>query len=322
MARKCITDEELQKIIEDSNFEIHETLQSKDNGWESSSEEEDNVSMQEEHSDTEQTSSNSENSDSNIDIHDDIKFISKSGFQWNSQPPKSSKRRAHNIVTGSRISNKAIVPATKSLSFSNLDCWEYEKLVLKISVCVLPPMIPGFSLSDALDIIFANDDIANQVDEVFIEPPEATVDTDEDFAEEDQGGMLHTLTGRQLHQLVFSAISKVLEKVVKNHTAQHIINQKLLHPNQLEFQSRYSKITAMLKITKHGRLKNNFLHMLENERYGIPDEVGVCLEGREYRGLQCIATKSTRIMFNVFKPCHQVIITQHPADAQILNKIL
>ncbi|KAF5278653.1 hypothetical protein FQA39_LY00695 [Lamprigera yunnana] len=57
---------------------------------------------------------------------------------------------------------------------------------------------PGFSLSDALDIIFANDDIANQVDEVFIEPPEATVDTDEDSAEEDQGGMLHNLTGRQL----------------------------------------------------------------------------------------------------------------------------
>ncbi|KAF5303666.1 hypothetical protein FQA39_LY09913 [Lamprigera yunnana] len=56
---------------------------------------------------------------------------------------------------------------------------------------------PGFSLSDALDRIFAND-IANQVDEVFIEPPEATVDTDEDSAEKDQGGMLHNLTGRQL----------------------------------------------------------------------------------------------------------------------------
>ncbi|KAF5277925.1 hypothetical protein FQA39_LY06077 [Lamprigera yunnana] len=57
---------------------------------------------------------------------------------------------------------------------------------------------PGFSLSYALDIIFANDDIANQVDEVFIEPPEATVDTDEDSAEENQGGMLHNLTDRQL----------------------------------------------------------------------------------------------------------------------------
>ncbi|KAF5297807.1 hypothetical protein FQA39_LY11956 [Lamprigera yunnana] len=57
---------------------------------------------------------------------------------------------------------------------------------------------PGFLLSDALDIIFANDDITNQVDEVFIEPPEATVDTDEDSAEEYQRGMLHNLTGRQL----------------------------------------------------------------------------------------------------------------------------
>ncbi|KAF5275027.1 hypothetical protein FQA39_LY06964 [Lamprigera yunnana] len=84
MARKYVTDEELQKIIEDSDFEIDETLQSEDNVWESSSEEEDNVSMQEEHSDTEQTSLNSENSD---------------GFQWDSLPPKSSKRRAHNIVT-------------------------------------------------------------------------------------------------------------------------------------------------------------------------------------------------------------------------------
>ncbi|KAF5270956.1 hypothetical protein FQA39_LY08259 [Lamprigera yunnana] len=37
----------LGKIIEDSDFEIDKTLQSKDDGWESSSKEEDNVSMQE-----------------------------------------------------------------------------------------------------------------------------------------------------------------------------------------------------------------------------------------------------------------------------------
>ncbi|KAF5293892.1 hypothetical protein FQA39_LY13597 [Lamprigera yunnana] len=86
MARKYITDEELQKIIEDSDFEIDETLQNKDDGWESSSEERDNVSMQEEHSDKEQTSSNSENSDSDIDVQDDIKFISKSGFLWDLLP--------------------------------------------------------------------------------------------------------------------------------------------------------------------------------------------------------------------------------------------
>ncbi|KAF5275629.1 hypothetical protein FQA39_LY06741 [Lamprigera yunnana] len=88
--------------LENSDFEIGETLQSEDDAWKSSSEEDDNVSMQEEHSDTERTSSNSKNSDSDIDVQNDIKFISKSRFQWDSLPPKSSKRKAHNIVTSSR----------------------------------------------------------------------------------------------------------------------------------------------------------------------------------------------------------------------------
>ncbi|KAF5276259.1 hypothetical protein FQA39_LY06608 [Lamprigera yunnana] len=96
MARKYVSDEELQKIIGDSDFDIGETLQSEDDGWESSSEEEDSVSMQEEHSDTEQTSSNSENSDSDIDVQDDLKFISKSGFQWdwNREHPDKPKKNS------------------------------------------------------------------------------------------------------------------------------------------------------------------------------------------------------------------------------------
>ncbi|KAF5298071.1 hypothetical protein FQA39_LY11839 [Lamprigera yunnana] len=107
MARKYITDEELQKIIEDSDFEIDETLQSEDDGWESSSEEEDNMNMQEEHSDTKQTSSNSENSDSDIDVQDDLKIISKSEFQWDSLPPKSSKRI---LLQARMIATLAFVP--------------------------------------------------------------------------------------------------------------------------------------------------------------------------------------------------------------------
>lgn len=47
-------------------------------------------------------------------------------------------------------------------------------------------------------MIYADDDVANQVDEMFVEPPEANVETDEDSADEDEGGMFHNLTGRQL----------------------------------------------------------------------------------------------------------------------------
>lgn len=56
----------------------------------------------------------------------------------------------------------------------------------------------GLTLSEALDMVYDNDDIANQVDEIFIEPPECNVGTDEDSADEDEGGMVHNLTGRQL----------------------------------------------------------------------------------------------------------------------------
>lgn len=47
-------------------------------------------------------------------------------------------------------------------------------------------------------MILENENIANEVDEIFIEPPESNIETDEDSADENEGGMVHNLTGRQL----------------------------------------------------------------------------------------------------------------------------
>ncbi|KAG5887401.1 hypothetical protein JTB14_001591 [Gonioctena quinquepunctata] len=52
----------------------------------------------------------------------------------------------------------------------------------------------GFPLAEALDIAY-NEDI--DVD-IFIEPPEANVETDEDSADEDDGGLVDNLNSRQL----------------------------------------------------------------------------------------------------------------------------
>ncbi|XP_068083077.1 uncharacterized protein [Anabrus simplex] len=52
----------------------------------------------------------------------------------------------------------------------------------------------GFSLAEALDIIY-NDDIDG---DVFIEPPIPNIDTDEDSGNEDEGGLADNLTSRQL----------------------------------------------------------------------------------------------------------------------------
>lgn len=47
-------------------------------------------------------------------------------------------------------------------------------------------------------MINEDDDLLQEVDEIFLEPPEPTVDTDQDSADEDEGGMLYNLSGRQL----------------------------------------------------------------------------------------------------------------------------
>lgn len=54
---------------------------------------------------------------------------------------------------------------------------------------------PGFSLQEALDMIFDEDE---DTPKVYISPPDAHADTDEDSAEEDSGGTADNLSGRQL----------------------------------------------------------------------------------------------------------------------------
>ncbi|KAG5879895.1 hypothetical protein JTB14_010413 [Gonioctena quinquepunctata] len=48
-----------------------------------------------------------------------------------------------------------------------------------------------------------NNDFASfgYVDEIFVEPPDPNADTDEDSANENEGGMIHNLTARQLRAL-------------------------------------------------------------------------------------------------------------------------
>ncbi|KAJ8970559.1 hypothetical protein NQ314_001161 [Rhamnusium bicolor] len=52
----------------------------------------------------------------------------------------------------------------------------------------------GFSLAEALEIVY-NDDIEGNI---FVEPPDPNVDTDEDSGDEDAGGLVDNLTSRQL----------------------------------------------------------------------------------------------------------------------------
>ncbi|KAG5867364.1 hypothetical protein JTB14_008416 [Gonioctena quinquepunctata] len=49
-----------------------------------------------------------------------------------------------------------------------------------------------------MDILEEDDNLFANVDEIFVEPPDPNVDTDEDSADEDEGGMVCNLNGRQL----------------------------------------------------------------------------------------------------------------------------
>lgn len=49
-----------------------------------------------------------------------------------------------------------------------------------------------------------DDDLMQNVDQIFVEPPDANVDTDEDSADEDEGGMIYNLKGKtNLSQFIF-----------------------------------------------------------------------------------------------------------------------
>ncbi|KAJ8941511.1 hypothetical protein NQ314_010380 [Rhamnusium bicolor] len=56
----------------------------------------------------------------------------------------------------------------------------------------------GFSLSQALDMLEEDDDLLQNVDEISLKLPDPNVDTDEDSADEEEGGMMCNLNGRQL----------------------------------------------------------------------------------------------------------------------------
>lgn len=51
----------------------------------------------------------------------------------------------------------------------------------------------GFTLEEALQMVFSDD-----IDEIYIEPPDAAILTDEDSGEEDGGGVIDNLSGAQL----------------------------------------------------------------------------------------------------------------------------
>uniref|UniRef100_A0A6P7GD37 Uncharacterized protein LOC114340751 n=1 Tax=Diabrotica virgifera virgifera TaxID=50390 RepID=A0A6P7GD37_DIAVI len=53
----------------------------------------------------------------------------------------------------------------------------------------------GFSLAQSLDIIY-NDELIDG--DIFVEPPDTNVDTDEDSGDEDGGGLVDNLLSRQL----------------------------------------------------------------------------------------------------------------------------
>lgn len=53
----------------------------------------------------------------------------------------------------------------------------------------------GFSLSQALDMLEDDNEMQEHVDEIFITPPEVNAASDEDSADDDDGGMIYNLTG-------------------------------------------------------------------------------------------------------------------------------
>lgn len=56
----------------------------------------------------------------------------------------------------------------------------------------------GLTLSEALNMVFEDENIPYEIDEIFIEPPESNIETDEYSADEDKGGTVQNLKGRQL----------------------------------------------------------------------------------------------------------------------------
>ena len=72
---------------------------------------------------------------------------------------------------------------------------EFFQTSVEINLANLYCFRPGFSLSQALDMLNDDEELSSQVDQIFITPPEVNVDTDKDSADESDGGMIYNLTG-------------------------------------------------------------------------------------------------------------------------------
>lgn len=89
--RKCYTDEELRRILEESDNSDYENEVS-----DSESESTDNVEEQQLVPDEITALENEEGNAISDTIGEILK--SKSGYEWKTQPPAATRRRAHNIL--------------------------------------------------------------------------------------------------------------------------------------------------------------------------------------------------------------------------------
>lgn len=81
-------------------------------------------------------------------------------------------------------------------------------------------------MQEALEYAYIDD-----IDEIFVEPPDSNILTDEDSAEEDEGGTLDNLSGRQLRskvELKLTNNSRIIVNDVMNILSISLENAPLL----------------------------------------------------------------------------------------------
>ncbi|KAG5862172.1 hypothetical protein JTB14_033011 [Gonioctena quinquepunctata] len=96
-------------------------------------------------------------------------------------------------------------------------------------------------------MIWGDDDIANQVDEIFVELSEPNIDTDEDSADEENGDMLQNLTGRQLRSEVKLKLTNN-DRMGSNHEVVSLANPRSL---QTELLSNNQKLPQYYKFNRY-----------------------------------------------------------------------
>ncbi|CAG9827537.1 unnamed protein product [Diabrotica balteata] len=163
----------------------------------------------------------------NLDMHDIIKGLKRQGQEVPLRPPIDDLGSADYIVKcikacwheepEQRPDIRYVRAGLKPNIFDNMlaimekYAYNLEGLVQertnqlteekKKTDALLHRMLPnrGFSLAEALDMVYGDEKLAEQVDNIFITPPDVNgADTDEDYANEDEDGFINNLTGRQL----------------------------------------------------------------------------------------------------------------------------